>query len=52
MNYIIYNLNGEILRTVSCAPSMIDIQLGTDEVYIEGTCNDEVEYVLAGTIFP
>lgn len=50
MTYIIYNIDGEVLRTVSCAPSMIDVQLGTDESYIEGTCNDVTQYVLNDTV--
>ncbi len=48
MNYIIHNAAGEVLRTVSCDPSMIDIQLSTGESYIEGTTNDELQYVLNG----
>ena len=50
MNYIIHNEAGEILRTVSCAPSMIDIQLSTGEDYIEGTCDDELDFVENGLV--
>lgn len=46
MTYIIYNSVGEILRAVTCPVNMIDIQLSTDESYIEGTCNDVTQYVL------
>ena len=52
MNYVIYNTNGEILKTVSCDPSMIGVQLSTGESYIEGTCNDELEYVLNDKVEP
>lgn len=46
MAYVIYNPSGKIIKQVSCPDDMIVLQLSTDESYIEGKANDELEYIL------
>ena len=45
-NYIIYSLEtGSILRNIICSKNSIDIQLKTDEAYLQGTLTSSLHYV-------
>ena len=48
MNYIIYDKDGNILKTVTCDSHHISAQ---GEYFIEGTANDVTQYVSNGCIF-
>lgn len=51
MNYILYKLDtGEITRNVSCPENMIEIQLNVGEDFIEGTADDDTQYISQGAI--
>ena len=44
-NYIVYNSNGDILRTGSCPESMMEIQAQEDEFVIEGQADDVCDQI-------
>lgn len=44
-NFIVYNSNGEILRTGSCPPRDFSLQAGEDEFVMQGTANDITQKV-------
>jgi len=48
-NYIVYNTQGEILRTGYCPDEMVDIQAQVGELVIEGIANDVTQYMLNDT---
>ena len=46
MNYILYKLNtGEITRNINCPENLIQSQLNTDESFIVGVADDEIQYI-------
>ena len=52
-NYIIYNSKGEILKNISCPPSLISIQIMDQEHYLEHELvNDDEFYVVNGEVVP
>lgn len=50
MNYIVYNITGEILRTVQCPSSMKHLQVKEGESMIEGTANDLTQKIADGKV--
>ena len=50
MNYIVYNKDGNILRTGVCPESMVQLQVGIDEFVIEGIANDMEDKIVEGKI--
>jgi len=49
-NYIVYNLQGKILRTGICPDDMFDIQAQKGEYIIEGTANDRLQKIVNGKV--
>jgi len=45
MNFIVYNKEGQILRTGSCPQSMVDLQIDKDEFVMEGIADSETMYI-------
>jgi len=50
MNYIVYNKDGNILRTGACPERMVQLQVGIDEFVIEGIANDMEDKIVEGKI--
>ena len=50
MDYVIYNQDGEILKTITCGPKQIKAQVQEGESYIEGTCNDATQHIVDGVV--
>lgn len=50
MNFIVYDRSGVILRTGSCSEEMLSIQEQFGETVIEGTANDQTQYILDGVV--
>ena len=49
-NYIVYNSDGEILRTGRCADEDFDIQAKTGENILEGTARDSIQKIVDGKV--
>jgi hypothetical protein len=45
MNYIIYNNEGQILRTVTCPKDQVSAQIKVGESVMEGRANDDKHYI-------
>ena len=46
MNFVIYNQDGQILRTGSCPQSMFALQMiDADDFILEGSANDVTQYI-------
>lgn len=50
INFIVYNSEGDILRTGTCPGSMIDLQAGDGEYVIEGVANDATNRISNGVV--
>lgn len=50
MNFIIYNLEGKILRTGSCPVEMFDLQPQEGELILEGEASDTLNVILNGQV--
>jgi len=50
MNYIVYDKDGNILKTGICPQDMVQLQAGTDEFVMEGTANDIEHRIVKGKI--
>ena len=50
MNYIVYDKDGNILRTGICPQDMVQLQTGTDEFVMEGAANDIEHRIVKGKI--
>jgi len=49
-SYIIYNIQGEILRTGSCPDDMFELQKNGDEYIIAGQANDLTQKIVGGKV--
>lgn len=49
-NYIIYNADGDILRTGCCNDADFDLQAGEDEFIIEGIADDDNQVINDGQV--
>ena len=49
-NYIVFNGDGEILRTGICPDDMMNIQVQEGELVMEGTANDIEHRIVKGKI--
>ena len=50
MNYIVYDSDGEILRTGTCPTSMFILQASKGEFVIEGIANDVTQKIVDGKV--
>jgi hypothetical protein len=50
IDYIIYDDNGQILRTGKCPQSMLDAQCGENENIIQGIAQDDKHQIIDGLI--
>lgn len=50
INFIVYNSDGDILRTGTCPDNMIDLQAGDGEYVIEGVASDVTNRISNGDI--
>jgi len=50
INYIVYNNEGEILRTGTCSANDMHLQGGPDEHVMEGIANDVTQKIFDGNI--
>ena len=50
MNYIVYDKDGNILKTGICPQDMVQLQAGTDEFVMEGAANDIEHRIVKGKI--
>ena len=50
MNYIIYDKDGNILKTGICPQDIVQLQAGTDEFVMEGIANDIEDRIIKGKI--
>lgn len=48
--FIVYDVQGKILRTGSCPDEMVEIQAGTGEMVIEGVASEAISYVQNGQL--
>lgn len=51
-NYIVYNSNGEIIKTGVCPSAMVPLQVKMGEYVIEGNANDIRDRVVNGKVVP
>ena len=49
-NYVVYDLEGKILRTGTCPDDMIEIQAGENEMVMEGVVDDTKHRIKDGKI--
>lgn len=49
-DYVIYNSDGRILRSITCAPRMIKLQKKANEFVLEGFGEPNTHYVVGRTI--
>lgn len=49
-NFIVHDINGNILRTGSCPDDMMEIQAGQGELVMEGKANDIEDKIVEGKI--
>lgn len=49
-NFVVYDSDGEILRTGRCADSDFDLQAGPGQSVMEGVADDSTQRVVAGAI--
>lgn len=45
VNFIVYGMDGEIIRTGACPQSMIGLQMDVDNFVLEGEADDVAQYV-------
>lgn len=48
--FIVYNSDGDILRTGSCPDNMFDLQAGDGEFVIDGVADDATKRIIDGKI--
>lgn len=51
MEFIVFNQEGEILRTGSCPEEMLSVQAQPGEFAIEGSAKDLTQYVVDGVVY-
>ena len=49
-SFIVYDTNGDILRTGTCVDSDLDLQAGDGEFVIEGKADDELHTIVDGKV--
>lgn len=49
-NYIVYNADGQILRTGACLDSVFNLQAGDGEWVIEGVADDLTQMIIDGVV--
>lgn len=50
INFIVYSIEGKILRSGTCADDDFELQAGLDELLLEGEANDAKQMIIDGLI--